>query len=113
MRKVPGTLKPCNNQNGSPPWAFTPCRKQEADMKKVLMAISALAILGAVAPANAQGVGVQVGPVGAGVGVGPYYDGYNHRHWRDYGYASDCRVIREHIETPSGRVIFRSRRVCG
>jgi hypothetical protein len=83
-------------------------------MKKILMAVSALAIVGAVAPANAQGVGVQVGPVGAGVGVGPYWnDGYHHRHWRDYGYASDCRVIRERIETPSGRVIFRSRRVCG
>ena len=32
---------------------------------------------------------------------------------RDYGYASDCRVIRQRTETPSGRVIVRSRRVCG
>jgi hypothetical protein len=55
---------------------------------------------------------VQVGPVGAGVGVGPY-DGYHHRHWRDYGYAaSECRVIRERTETPSGRVIVRTRRIC-
>jgi len=59
-------------------------------MKRILLAISALAIVGAAgfAPANAQGVGVQVGPIGAGVGVGPYWnDGYRHRHWRDYGYA--------------------------
>jgi hypothetical protein len=49
------------------------------------------------------------------VGVGPYWDdGYHHRYWhgRDYAYASDCRVIRERIETPSGRVIVQTRRIC-
>jgi hypothetical protein len=82
-------------------------------MKRILLAMSAFAIAGAAAltPANAQGVGVQVGPFGAGVGV---YDGpYRHRYWHDdYAYARDCRVIRERIETPSGRIILRSRRVC-
>ena len=88
-------------------------------MKRIFLAAAALAISGAAAltPANAHGVGVQVGPVGVGVGVdaGPYRDdGYRHRHWRgdSYGYASECRVIRERTETPSGRVIVRSRRIC-
>ncbi|HMF23131.1 MAG TPA: hypothetical protein VKG24_13530 [Pseudolabrys sp.] len=81
-------------------------------MKRILIAMSALAIAGAaLTSANAQGVGVQVGPFGAGVGVGPYY-GYHHRYWHDYAYAGECRVIRERIMTPSGNVILRSRRVC-
>jgi hypothetical protein len=82
-------------------------------MKPILLTMSAVAIAGtaALTSANAQGVGVQVGPIGAGVGV---YDGpYHHRYWRDYGYASDCRVIRERIETPRGHIIYKSRRVCG
>ena len=88
-------------------------------MKRILAVMAAFAIVGAAAltPANAQGVGVQVGPIGAGVGVGPYGpygDGrYHHRYRNHYGYASDCRVIRQRTETPSGRVIVRSRRVCG
>jgi hypothetical protein len=46
-------------------------------MKRILLAVSALAIAGtaALTPANAQGVGVQVGPFGAGVGAGPHWDG--------------------------------------
>ncbi|MGE5166846.1 MAG: hypothetical protein ACM3IH_22835 [Sphingobacteriales bacterium] len=84
-------------------------------MKRIFFAVTALAIAGAaaLAPANAQGVGVQVGPVG--VGVGPYWDdGYHHRYWHNYGYgyADDCRVIRERIETPSGRMIVKTRRIC-
>jgi hypothetical protein len=95
-------------------------------MKRILLTMSALVIAGAtsLASANAQGVGVQVGPVGVGVGVGPYADGYygygngyygdDYRHnWRhDYGYARDCRVIRERVETPSGRTIIKTRRAC-
>lgn len=82
-------------------------------MKRILLAVSALAIAGAatLTSVNAQGVGVQVGPVG--VGVGPYWDGgYPHRYYRDYGYADECRLVRERIETPSGRIIIRSHRVC-
>jgi len=87
-------------------------------MKKLLFGAVAVASLGiAAVPASAQfyagagpdGAGVQVGPFGAG--VGPAFD---HR-WRGpygaYGYG-DCRVIRERIETPSGRLIYRTRRVC-
>jgi hypothetical protein len=91
-------------------------------MRRILIAASALSLLMAAAaftPANAQvyfgadpgGVGVQVGPLGAG--IGPNWDGrYHHRYWRDYAYAPDCRFVRQRIVTPSGRVIFRSRRIC-
>ena len=86
-------------------------------MKRILLAVSALALVGAatLTTANAQSVGVQVGPLGAGVGVGPYWDGgygYRHRHWNDFAYAGDCRLIRERIRTPSGDLVIRSRRVC-
>jgi hypothetical protein len=89
-------------------------------MKKFLIAVSAAAIVMVTVPASAQfylgadpgGVGVQVGPFEAG--VGPRYMGRD-RYYTD-GYAAygrgDCRVIRERIETPSGRVIFRTRRIC-
>ena len=82
-------------------------------MKRILPVMAAFAFVGAAAltPANAQGVDVHVGPVGAGVGVGHY--GYHHGYRHNYGYASDCRVIRQRTETPSGRVIVRTRRVCG
>jgi hypothetical protein len=74
------------------------------------MSVFAIAGAAALTPANAQGIGVQVGPFGAGVGV---YDGpYHHRYWHDYAYSPDCRVIRERIVTPSGRILFKTRRVC-
>ena len=70
------------------------------------------------AGADPGGVGVQVGPFG--LGVGPRYDGWHNGYYRDRYYtdgyraygAGDCRVIRERIVTPSGRVIFRTRRMC-
>jgi hypothetical protein len=112
-------LKACNKLNAHSPQALASRVAKERLMKRIFLAAAALAISGAAAltPANAQGVGVQVGPVGVGVGVdaGPYRDGgYHHRHWRgdSYGYASECRVIRERTQTPSGRVIVRSRRIC-
>jgi hypothetical protein len=87
-------------------------------MKRILFAASALVIAGAAAltPANAQvylgadpgGVDVEVGPLGAGIGPR-----YHHRYWHDYAYApGECRLIHERIVTPSGDVIFHSRRVC-
>lgn len=89
-------------------------------MRTLLLAAAGAMAITAATPAAAQfyvgadpgGVGVQVGPVGAG--VGPRY-GYRDHHWRDgyhaYG-AADCRVIRERITTPSGRVIIKTRRTC-
>jgi len=96
-------------------------------MKRLMFGLVAAATLGLAAPAIAQvgvgvgpgGAGVQVGPVGAGVGPaygwgnrGYYDDGYYHRGYGAYGYSGDCRVIRERIVTPSGRHIFRTRRIC-
>jgi ribosomal protein L34 len=83
-------------------------------MKQIFLATAlAFAAATAATSANAQGVGVQVGPIGAGVGVGPYWDdGYHHGYRPHYAYANECRVIRERIETPSGRTIIKSRRVC-
>jgi hypothetical protein len=65
------------------------------------------------APAKAQ-VYFDAGPGGVGVGVGDPDYRWRHRHWRDRydAYATDCRVIRERVETPSGRVIYRTRRIC-
>lgn len=85
-------------------------------MKKLLFAATAAVALMAAAPASAQvyfgadpsGAGVRVGPFG--FGVGPSYDPY----WRDgyYTYGAECPLVRERIVTPSGRVIFRTHRVC-
>ncbi len=86
-------------------------------MRKLLLAAATATVaLGGIAlsvPANAAYFGV--GPVG--VHVGPDYDyGYYHRWhhgWRGaYAYGGECRVIRDRVETPSGRVIFRTRRIC-
>ena len=90
-------------------------------MKTFLIAASAAAMIAAAAsPAAAQfyagagpaGAGVQVGPFGFGVGPAygwhdpAYTDGY-------YAYgAADCRIVRERVVTPSGRVIFRTHRIC-
>ncbi len=72
---------------------------------------AALLTLAVAAPASAQ-VYFGAGPGGVGVGVGDPDYGWRHRHhWRD-DYASDCRLIRERTETPSGRIIIRTRRIC-
>ena len=85
---------------------------------RLLLSLSGAALLALAvsAPASAQ-VYFGAGPGGVGVGIGdPYYNDYgwrprHYRNWRD-DYASDCRVIRERIVTPSGRVIHRSRQIC-
>ena len=78
-------------------------------MKQFLFAAAAASALLTAVPASAQ---VYFGTDRGGVefGVGPRYD--RDRGWRDYDYARDCRVVRERIETPSGRVIYRTRRDC-
>ena len=72
---------------------------------------AALLTLAVSAPASAQ-VYLDAGPGGVGVGVGDPDYNWRHRHRYYNDYASDCRVIRERIETPSGRVIYRTRKVC-
>ncbi|MBI2714966.1 MAG: hypothetical protein HYX37_11020 [Rhizobiales bacterium] len=84
---------------------------------RLWMSLTGAALLTLVvsAPASAQ-VYFGAGPGGVGVGIGdPYYNDYGWRHRHHYwggAYASDCRVIRERIITPSGRVVFRSRQIC-
>jgi hypothetical protein len=88
-------------------------KKEDIAMKKFLLIAAASLTLAATVPASAQ-VYFGAGPGGVGVGVGDPGYGWRHRHWRD-SYAfdrDDCRVIRERIETPSGRVIYRSRHIC-
>ena len=94
-------------------------------MTKFLIATTVAAAFTAV-PASAQfyagadpgGVGVQVGPFGVGVGprYGGWHDGYHRDRYYTDGYrtyvAADCRIIRERIKTPSGRVNFKTRRIC-
>lgn len=74
-----------------------------------LMMGAALVTVAAAAPASAQGVYVGAGPVG--VGVDTDHRWRQRHHWRG-DYASDCRVTRERIVTPSGRVIYKTRRIC-
>ena len=89
-------------------------------MKTLLFVATVTAALVAATPSFAQfyagagpgGVGVEVGPFRAG--VGPRY-GWRDPHYTDgyYAYGSaECRVVRERIETPSGRVIIKTRRIC-
>ena len=79
-------------------------------MRKTILGLMSVAVVTMAAPAWSQDV--YVGPRGVGVDVGPRYDNdwrYRHR----YGASRDeCRVVRERIETPSGRVIIKTRREC-
>jgi hypothetical protein len=81
-------------------------------MRKTIFGLMSVAVVTMAAPAWSQEVYVGPGRGGVEVGVGPRYDSdwrYHHR----YGASRDeCRVIRERIETPSGRVIFKTRREC-
>lgn len=79
-------------------------------MRKVIFGLVSVAAMTIAVPAWSQDV--YVGPGRVGVDVGPRYDsGWRYRH--RYGPArNECRVTRERIETPSGRVIIKTRREC-
>jgi hypothetical protein len=105
--------------------------ESESVVKRLLFVVAAVATLGLAAPAGAQvfmgadsgGVGVQLGPLG--VGVGPrfsddryyrhqgYYDGRAGYDANASYYGGDCRLVRSRYVTPRGRVVFRTRRICG
>src|SRR6185312_4083337 len=97
-------------------------KRSENAMNKLVFGLVAAAVLVVAAPVSAQvfigadsgGAGVQLGPLG--VGVGPRFsdDGYYHRRGYDANayYSGDCRLIRSRVATPSGRMVFRTRRVC-
>ncbi len=77
-------------------------------MKRLILGSAAAAALLIAAPAGAQ-VYLGADPGGAGVRVGPFSAGVG----TPYSYREpDCRIVRERIVTPDGRVVFRSQRVC-
>jgi hypothetical protein len=88
-------------------------------MRKLAVVLAAAAAIGVAAPASAQlylgadpgGVGVQVGPFGAG--IGPDYWGPRQREYYTEGYGGgECSLVRQRVVTPSGRVVYRTQRVC-
>jgi len=112
------------NKGGTSRVAFAELNQNvlENFMNKLVLGLVASVTLFAAAPAGAQvfigadsgGAGVQLGPVG--VGVGPRFsdDRYYRRGYdANAYYGSDCRLIRSRVVTPGGRVVFRTRQVCG
>jgi hypothetical protein len=86
--------------------------KEDAAMRKMIFGLMSVAAVVVAAPAWSQDVYVGGGRSGVEIGVGPRHDSdwrYRHR----YGVSRDeCRVTRERIETPDGRVIYRTKREC-
>lgn len=85
-------------------------------MKKLLMIVAAVAVVGFAAPASAQ-VNIRAGDSGVNVRVGPGYDrgyhrGHARKHYRGHYARGNCRTIRSRTVTPSGRVVYSTRRVC-
>jgi hypothetical protein len=110
-------------RTGAPACALTvsDTTRKEKVMRKFIAVLAAAAALGVAAPASAQ-VYFGAGPGGVELGVGDGYRGYRgygHRHWGDgprwrggaYAWGR-CRVIRERIVRPNGRVVVRTREVC-
>ncbi len=82
-------------------------------MKSLLFGLIVTTTIVIAAPASAQ-VWVDAGPFAMRVGPPPPPWGWHRRHWvREYAYvAPACRMIRERIRTPRGRLIVREREVC-
>jgi hypothetical protein len=81
-------------------------------MRKLLFGLVAAATIAGATPAGAQ-LWFDAGPVGVRVGPPPLW--HRHRPWvRHYAYVVEpaCRVIRERIRRPNGRVIIREREIC-
>ncbi len=76
----------------------------------ILSAAIAATVMGAL-PASAEVV-IRAGEGGVAVRERDGdRDGWRHREeWRRH--RAECRVVRERIETPSGRIIFKTRRSC-
>src|SRR5436190_127011 len=116
--KLPAFFPTARNHHGSHALGARRGDK-ETPMKQLLLIAAAAATIGLAipAPASAQ-VAVGVGERGVGVRIGEpgyrergeYREGWRHR--RAYGYGN-CRVMRERIVTPRGRVIYRTQRICG
>jgi hypothetical protein len=76
----------------------------------ILSAAIAATVLGAI-PASAEVV-IRAGESGVAIGERDHdRDGMRHREeWRNH--RAECRTVRERIETPSGRIIIKTRRTC-
>jgi hypothetical protein len=97
--------------------------KETGAMRKLFLGLLSLGAVTIAVPAQSQ-VYLDTGSRGVEVGVGPSYGRYRDRgeDWRfrhrrqAFGaydsYGGGCRVVRERIETPSGRVIIKTRRSC-
>jgi hypothetical protein len=83
--------------------SYVGTRRKENAMRKFLLAATGAAALIVAVPASAQ---VYYDEPGAGVRVGPLEFGVGPR------YSRDCRLVRERIERPDGRVIYRTHRIC-
>jgi hypothetical protein len=81
-------------------------------MKNILFSLAATTAIVVATPASAQ-LWFDAGPVGVRVGPPPSWR-WHHRPWvREYAYeVPACRVIRERIRQPSGRLSVREREVC-
>jgi hypothetical protein len=75
-------------------------------MRKLLFCLLAVGAAALATPASAR-VLVEAAPAPVYVAPAPLYV------WPPVSYAyAPCRVIRERIRQPNGRVIYRERRVC-
>jgi len=84
-------------------------------MRTMIFGLMSAAAVVVAAPAWSQDVYVGGGRSGVEIGVGPRYHDSDWRYRHRYGYGTargECRVTRERIETPSGKVIYKSRREC-
>jgi hypothetical protein len=87
-------------------------------MRKIILGLSSVAALMVAVPAAQSQVYVEGGRGGVAIGVDHDHDWryrdhdwrWRQRHFR--GAYGECRTIRERIETPSGRVIIKTRREC-
>jgi hypothetical protein len=75
-------------------------------MKRILLALSAVAALMAGSAGAASALEFGVGPNGVGVDVGPRY----HRHFYDYD--GGCRVVISHHINRWGNDVTVRRRIC-
>lgn len=79
-------------------------------MHKAIFGLLSVAAVTLAMPAHGQDVVVGHGRAGVAIGVDHGPD-WRYRHRYDHAYGA-CRTVRERIETPSGRVIIKTRREC-